>query len=299
MLIAQITDTHIRSKGKLLHHMVHTARHLRRAIEQLERLDPRPAVVIATGDLVERGKPKEYRRLRRILDALRIPLLVIPGNHDDREALRLAFRDHPYLPQQGPLHYAVDTLPVRLVGLDTTRRKHPGAELDDERLTWLDATLAAEPRRPTFLFMHHPPFPVGVAPVDAHGFRNLDRFRALLERHPHVVRIACGHVHRAGSAAIGSAVATTAPSTAQQLILTNRTGGGYALRLEAPGFALHRWNGHAFESTIGRETGTRWRMQPQQEPVLPDPESPQVPPEREVINDPEIPQQTPVGEVTA
>lgn len=250
MLIAQITDTHIRPKGKLLHHMVHTARYLRRTIEQLERLDPRPEVVVATGDLVERGTPKEYRRLRRILAALRIPLLVIPGNHDDREALRAAFGDHAYLPRQGPLHYAVDTLPVRLVGLDTTRRKHPGGELDDERLAWLDATLGAEPRRPTFLFMHHPPFQVGVAPVDAQGFRNVERFHALVRRHPQVVRIACGHIHRPSSVTIGTAVAMTAPSTAHQLILMRATGGGYALRLEAPGFALHRWDGHALESTI-------------------------------------------------
>jgi Icc protein len=96
MLIAQITDTHIRPKGKLLHHMVHTARSLRRCVERLEALEPRPDVVIATGDLVDRGKSKEYRRLRKILERLTIPLFVIPGNHDDRDALRDAFRDHAF-----------------------------------------------------------------------------------------------------------------------------------------------------------------------------------------------------------
>jgi 3',5'-cyclic AMP phosphodiesterase CpdA len=250
VIIAQITDTHIRPKGKLLHHMVHTAHYLRRCIAQLEALSPRPDVVIATGDLVDRGKAKEYRRLRKILDRLTIPLFVIPGNHDEREALRDAFGDHGYLPRHGPLQYAVDTLPVRLIGLDTVRCKHPGGELDAERFDWFEAALAAHPRRPTFVFMHHPPFEIGILPVDAQGFRNVERFRAIVERNPQIAVIACGHVHRAASAWIGSTRVTTAPSTAHQLIVSEQAFGVHGIRLEPPGFALHTWSGRAIHTTV-------------------------------------------------
>lgn len=250
MLVAQITDTHIRPKGKLLHHMIHTARSLRRCIERLETLDPRPDVVIATGDLVDRGKTKEYRRLRRILDRLTLPLFVIPGNHDDRDAFRTAFHDHAYLPPRGPLQYAVDGFPLRLIGLDSTRAQHPGGELDGERLAWFDAALAAQPHRPTFVFLHHPPFAIGVPPVDAQGFRKLERFRTIVERNPQIVGIACGHIHRAANAWIGRTLVTSAPSTAPQLIVSRYAVAGYGLRLESPSFALHRWNGHSLESTV-------------------------------------------------
>lgn len=250
MLIAQITDTHIRPKGKLMHHMVHTARSLRRCIERLEALDPQPAVVIATGDLVDRGKTKEYRRLRQILKNLTIPLFVIPGNHDDREALRDAFRDHAYLPSDGPLHYAIETLPMRLIGLDSTRsHRRPGGELDRERLDWFDATLAAEPKRPTFVFLHHPPFDIGVAPVDAHGFRHARRFRAIVERNPQIVGIVCGHIHRFFSTRIGNARAMSVPSTAPQVILRNAAL-GYKFGIEAPSFTLHEWDGRTLRSTV-------------------------------------------------
>jgi 3',5'-cyclic AMP phosphodiesterase CpdA len=35
--------------------------------------------VVATGDLVDRGKTKEYRRLRKILADLAIPVYLIPA----------------------------------------------------------------------------------------------------------------------------------------------------------------------------------------------------------------------------
>ena len=72
MIIAQISDTHIKRKGRLLHHMIDTARYLKRAVKRLNHLDPPPDVVLATGDLTESGKPKEYRRLRKILADLAV-----------------------------------------------------------------------------------------------------------------------------------------------------------------------------------------------------------------------------------
>lgn len=248
MLIAQITDSHIRAKAKLLHHMVPTGPYLERCLAHIEALHPRPDIVVATGDLTDRGRPKEYRRLRKYLRRLTIPLLVLPGNHDDREAFREAFDDCWYLPKRGPLHYTLDVDSVRIVCLDTLRKKHPGGELDDERLAWLADRLDAAPTRPTFIFMHHPPFPTGVPLLDAHGFRGADRFAALIARHPQVVRIGCGHVHRPLEVPFAGTTAATVPSTSLQIIIDRSGSGLYRLRLEAPGFALHRWTGHSAET---------------------------------------------------
>jgi len=100
-----------------------TPEHLERAVAHLNRLAPRPDVALATGDLVERGEPEEYARLRAILDRLAMPLYVIPGNHDSREGLARAFADRGYLPTDGGfLHYTVEEWPVRLIG-----PRHAGA----------------------------------------------------------------------------------------------------------------------------------------------------------------------------
>jgi len=147
--------------------MPNTADYLRRTIARLHALHPRPDVVLATGDLTERGSPHEYRRLRSILGRLEIPHFLIPGNHDDREALRRAFRDHRYLRTfASHASFAIDAWPLRVIGLDSTTPGRSGGFVDDERLGWLDAELQLHPRRPTILAMHHPPFRTGVPGLD-------------------------------------------------------------------------------------------------------------------------------------
>ena len=130
MLIAQITDLHISTPGSVNDRHFRTPEHLARAVAHLNGLTPRPDVVLATGDLVERGEPDEYARLRAILDGLAMPLYVIPGNHDSRGPLARAFADRGYLPRDGGfLHYTVEDWPVRLIGLDTHVPGAPGGRL--------------------------------------------------------------------------------------------------------------------------------------------------------------------------
>jgi 3',5'-cyclic AMP phosphodiesterase CpdA len=254
VIIAQITDTHVRRKGDLLHHMIHTGRELRRAVAVLNAAIPRPAMVVATGDLVERGLAKEYRRLRKILAELELPVYLVPGNHDDRDALREGFPEHRYLPRKGPLSYVIESRPVRLIALDTTRggRAREG-ELDATRLAWLDETLSLAPAVPTLVAMHHPPFDVGIGPVDRGPLRGRDEFARVIAGHPQVARIVCGQIHRFHAAVVGGAEAVSVPSTAHQLILG--TDGGelpYAVRIEPPALALHRWTGRTIVTALVR-----------------------------------------------
>ncbi len=52
----------------------------RALLSLLERTTPE--LVIATGDLTHRGRRDQHERAARFLRALRLPLVVIPGNHD-------------------------------------------------------------------------------------------------------------------------------------------------------------------------------------------------------------------------
>jgi 3',5'-cyclic-AMP phosphodiesterase len=242
MLIAQITDFHIRQAGLLAYGRVDTAACLARAIARLADLDPRPDAVVATGDLVDAGDPLEYAHLRRLLAPLASPLYVLPGNHDSRPALREAFRDHGYLPAEGDfLHYAVEDWPLRLIGLDTTIPAEPGGRLCERRLAWLDAKLAEQPERPTLLMMHHPPMPTGIGHMDVMGLEAPARLAAVLRRHAQVERIICGHIHRSIQAVFAGRPVSIAPSTAHQVALDLRDGGAARYVLEPPGFHLHLW----------------------------------------------------------
>ncbi len=82
MLLAQISDLHIKNPGALAYRRVDTAAALTRCIARLNALAPRPDAVIMTGDLVDQGSPEQYRHLKSLLAALEIPYYLLVGNHD-------------------------------------------------------------------------------------------------------------------------------------------------------------------------------------------------------------------------
>lgn len=260
MLIAQITDFHIKARGKVAYRVVDTAACLKAAVEAVAGLDPAPDIVVGTGDLTDFGRPEEYALLRELLAPLGRPVFLVPGNHDEREAMRNAFRGDGYLPRSGFLQYTVEDYPIRLVALDTVIPGESGGRLCDERLQWLDRTLAAAPERPTMIIMHHPPFATGIAHMDRIGLEGAEHFAAVVARHPQVERVLCGHLHRSIQARFGrNAIASTAPSTAHQVALDLTPDGAPGFVLEPPGYQLHLWrpdNGIiSHTAVIGRYAG--------------------------------------------
>src|SRR5947207_14222911 len=97
MLIAQMTDLHIKPPGRRAYGIVDTEAYLRAAVAHLVAQRPAPDVLLLTGDLVDAGLPEEYALLRAILAPIRCPIYLIPGNHDARDTLRAGFPDHAYL----------------------------------------------------------------------------------------------------------------------------------------------------------------------------------------------------------
>lgn len=246
MIVAQITDLHIGTEGSLAYGRYDTARLLSRCVEHLTRRRPAANVVLATGDLVDAGSEEEYRRLRELLAPLRMPVYFIPGNHDDRDALRRVFPDHAYLGPVGePARYCVAGHPLRLIALDTSVRGETGGALDERQIDWLEAQLAAVPREPTVIFMHHPPFKTGIARMDAIGLDTAGaaRFGEILSRSPQVELVTCGHVHRAIQVRWHGTPISVCPSATFQYDLNLDGPGLQPSPDEQPAYQLHCWNG--------------------------------------------------------
>ncbi len=253
MIIAQISDLHVKLPERLAYEVVDTAAYLRRAIARLNALEPLPDLVLATGDLVDGGKPEEYAHLRELTAALEPPLYLVMGNHDDREALRAAFSDHGYLPREGPLRYVLE-LPLRIVVLDATRPGYDGGEMDAERLAWLELALAGE-RRPTVVVLHHPPFASGIESMDEDVFFGRAAFEEVVARHSHVERVLCGHLHRTMITRFAGTIASVCTSTAHQLVLAAHP--PLLFTLEPPALHLHRWDGQRLITDVVPIDGDR------------------------------------------
>lgn len=242
-LIAQISDLHLKAGNKLTYGVVDTLAALRRAVDHLNASQPRPDIVVISGDLVDFGQPDEYAVLHPELERLCMPYYLVPGNHDVRAHLLAEFSDHAYLPKSAdaPLDWVVDEHPVRLVGLDTTIPGAHGGQLLDAQLLWLDQLLKQRPDVPTLLILHHPPFVSGIGHMDREPFINADGLQQVIARHRQVERLLCGHLHRAMQRRFAGSLSCVCPGTSHQIVLDLQEAAAAHFNLEPAGYLLHRW----------------------------------------------------------
>jgi 3',5'-cyclic AMP phosphodiesterase CpdA len=243
MLICQLTDLHVRPAGQAANRVVETNIFTERAFRAVARFNPRPDVVVITGDLTESGQDAEYANVAHMLRKwLPMPVFVIPGNHDRRAPFREKLGHLPGVTADPHyVQYAVENYPVRLVMLDTLVAGAAHGELDAEQLEFLDRTLAAVPDKPTIVAMHHPPFVCGIAHMDRISLRNASAFADVIAAHRQVDRIICGHHHRPVVTRVAHAVTSIAPSVAHQVELSLNPHDTGAFIFEPPAFHLHRW----------------------------------------------------------
>lgn len=245
MLIAHISDIHIMLPGPEEKGPggQDTPARLKATVAALNALDPRPDVVIVTGDLVHTGAAAEYACVAGLLADLSSPWHVVPGNKDRRAALLagLAGKGGP-TPAGHFIQYAVEEYPVRLLALDSLDERRNGGHLCAERLAWLETALAEQPGRPTALFLHHPPIRTGLAAFDQEPFLGAGELAEIVGRHANVVRVLTGHLHRPLHAPFAGTMVTTAPSAAFEVALDLRPGAPFAVAPDPTAFWLHAWS---------------------------------------------------------
>lgn len=242
--IAQISDIHLRENGQLVEGHIDTAAHLASCIARINRLPLPPQLVVASGDLVDTGSDAEYLRLKSMLDGLAMPCVVMPGNHDSRDAMRRVFGGTAALPvsTEGHLQYVVDLPGLRLVCLDTLDAGKESGWLCIDRLDWLHDTLSRD-KTPSLIFLHHPPFDCGISGMDHIKLGNPQALADVLSEHYHVIGLNCGHVHRTVFTRWACLPACICPSPAHQIHLDAQPGAPLAWTLEPGGFLLHMWDG--------------------------------------------------------
>ncbi|HZI82442.1 MAG TPA: phosphodiesterase [Casimicrobiaceae bacterium] len=241
MLICQLSDLHVRAPGQLAYRRVDTATYVRRCVSQIASLVPSPDAIVVTGDLADRGAPEEYEHVLALLAPLAMPVHVIPGNHDDRMALREAFPSCGSGAAQDFVQYVASVGPIKLIALDTLVPREGGGMLCEARLAWLESALQRCSSSPVVVLMHHPPFTTGIGYMDAVGLETAYPLEPIIRRHPNIERILCGHLHRTIMQRFGGTIAVTCPSPAHQVALDFAPGTEPCFVMEPPGYLMHRW----------------------------------------------------------
>lgn len=243
MLIIQITDPHIVLTNEKAYGVAETAINLINCVKAINALEPKPDVVLITGDISNDGTTEQFIYAKKILDKLNAPYFVIPGNHDSRESTRKIFCDQtcPVTTSDTYINYVIDQFEIRLIALDSTIHEKPGAELCPERLNWLNQKLAQEPEKPTIIFMHHPPVKCSVLETDTDGFIGADKLGDIIEKYSNIKAILCGHIHLQAHVNWRNTVVSVAPSTQMRLMLDLTMQKQSQFYLDKPAFQMHYW----------------------------------------------------------
>ena len=245
LTIAQITDLHITNDKDPVSKR-RNAQRLRQVLASIDGLKPRPAAIVISGDLVDRGEIEEYRELQALLRDVKIPIFYGVGNHDRRAPFLEAFKGaDARIDENGFVQFAVDFGPLRLVVCDTLDEQQEGGAFCDLRADWLARTLDEAPDQPTVIALHHPPILSGIQWMDPEPDDPwIQRLAGVIRNRGQVQAVVCGHVHRPFSGILAGQAIHVAPATSIQLTLNltpvdmRKPDGREILVEEPPGYML-------------------------------------------------------------
>ena len=269
-MLIQITDTHILPPGEVLYGSIDTAKHLKATVRSINRMRPIPDVVLITGDLVDRSEKVAYQQFIDLIKPLKMPVHVIPGNHDDPQMMSEAFDGTPYFPaSDDTFQYAIEDLPFRVLALNSYSDGTELPEFGEERLSWLQHQLS-QSDKPVLIAIHHPPMTTGIELIDMGGSEWFQGLKSVLAEHDQVKLVICGHCHADLCGRIGRVPVYMALANSHQLIATRGLKVAPASLIVAAAPTLHHfidgeflsgsnaWPANVEDVRIDKKSGLSW-----------------------------------------
>jgi 3',5'-cyclic-AMP phosphodiesterase len=211
--LIQITDTHIYAEPDSRFDGVDTRASFATVFDHMHRVETAYDALVLTGDLAMDGSADAYAFLAQRIAAEDVPVLSLPGNHDEPAHLLASGLSSGTL---APHSVSMDGW--RLVLLNTWVAGHAHGMIDDVQIEWLKQTLATQHDGFDAVFLHHQPVPIGSPWMDAMGLRGADALWSAIDAYGRVKLAVFGHVHqnfdhhRAGVRILGT------PSTCVQFM---------------------------------------------------------------------------------
>jgi 3',5'-cyclic-AMP phosphodiesterase len=211
MQILQITDPHLYGNAGAKLRGVETDSSLRSVLADAFERVPDYAALLVTGDLVQ-DDPSGYLRFRSIFGSSPRPVLCVPGNHDEPQAMHQALSMAPF-----QIGGTFSSGGWQFVMLDSYDPGHVGGRLTEQELERLDRALTESPAH-AMVCLHHHPVEMGSRWLDGIGVANADEFWRVIESHANVRAVAFGHVHQSYDGRRGTVRLYATPSTGAQFL---------------------------------------------------------------------------------
>jgi len=239
LVIAQVTDLHIGSSD-VLYRGLNGRKQFVEVLQVLAKtkLD----LLVLSGDLAaSEGEPEAYAWLRQVLTTFPYPYVVMAGNHDHAVRMKRAFDLADSDVSQGMLYFSRTIKGKRLLFLDSSFYRIPKQQLE-----WLNTQLA-DYKKPTLLFVHHPPLLCECLFMDeCHCLRNIDEVWRVLDQLPQIEHIFCGHYHADKTVLKNGKSVHLTPSTIFQIDTENPQ---FAIKHNSkPGWRMIEWVGNKVQT---------------------------------------------------
>ncbi len=165
-------------------------------------------LLVITGDICFRGgNTKTYQWIKKHVDQLNKPYLIIPGNHDNPKLISKIFgyneatyNDEIYLLKQFKGH--------KIIFLDTGK-----GVMSNEQLKWLKGQIN-QFHSQIIIFMHYPPALANVPHMDHNwAFQNIKEIQEIFFSIKNDITVFCGHYHVEKSLKIKNLNIYITPST--------------------------------------------------------------------------------------
>jgi Icc protein len=210
--IIQFTDPHLYGGESETLRGVATLPALTAALAHARARDWPPQALLVTGDLVQ-DDAAGYAHFRRLFAALGPPVLCLPGNHDEPEAMQRELSGKPFV-----LGGFADFGRWRIVLLDSYLPGSASGALSAQALGGLEEALAGAGTRHCMVCLHHHPVPMGSRWLDRVGLTNAAEFLHVIDKHPNVRAVVWGHVHQSYDALRKGVRLLATPSTCAQFL---------------------------------------------------------------------------------
>jgi Icc protein len=231
LTVLQISDTHLHAAADSRMRGVTTYSTLLAVLEHAKHDRRWPVdVILATGDIVQDESRAGYERFRATLEPLGVPVVSIPGNHDDPKLMGEILNSGLFQ-LGGELRHG----PWSIVMLSTFLAGEDAGGLGPARLQGLRQALAAHSGQHVLVGMHHHPLPMGSAWLDGVALRDASEFWRIIDGHASVRAVLCGHVHQAAERERNHVRFMSTPSTCAQFLPQSEF---FALDEQPPGM---RW----------------------------------------------------------
>ena len=191
MKILHLTDCHLHDNEKELKAGYVTYDSLQRVINLAIESDFDFDVIIASGDISQTPSPTSYKLFENLISSLDVPVLAVPGNHDDAQQLQNVVEKCPT--DKACIKIINNTL-FLLINSQVKDKEH--GQIEEEDLLYIESLLEQYKEKTAVVVVHHPPVLTGSHWMDKIGLNNKEAFLNTLAHYPNVKMVLFGHAHQ-------------------------------------------------------------------------------------------------------